>query len=266
MKLLKIIVLSLFSLELSAQSFNAAPNLATGNTGIAREGIYNLSTNPAGIASISGVVVGSAYQQHFMMSDLSSQALFVASPLQGNNFLGLHLRQYGVRDASNLWTGGLTFARSFGQNIRTSITANWHNYMVQQYISEHSFSADLGFQYLMDKVTLGAFARNISKAMYSKEIDQRIPQELAIGMVYQLSKEINLSTDFVHDTAGHSEIRSGFEYKFDQRVVMRGGAASNPWQYFAGVGLLIQKLQVDIASSFHPRLGSSPQLALSYAF
>lgn len=266
MKLLEIIALSLLSLKLSAQSFNAAPNLAKGNTGIAHEGIYNLATNPAGIASISGAVVAMAYQQHYMTADLSSQALFATMPFMNAGFVGIHVRQYGIRDVSSLWTSGITYTRAFGEKFRTSFTANWHNYMVRQYISEHNFSADLGFQYLFDQFIVGTHFRNISKASYSREIDQRIPQELTVGMVYHLSREIDVSIDFAHDTFGHSEVRSGLEYQFDRRLMVRGGATSNPWQYFAGAGLLIKKLQMDIASSFHPRLGSSPQLALSYAF
>lgn len=267
MKTLGILVCVLLSLQLSAQTFNAAPNLAMGNTGIAREGVYNLSTNPAGIASVSSATVAAAYQQHFMTADLTSQALFAVVPFRTQSHLGLHLRQYGVRDASNLTTIGATLTRTFGRQIRTSITANWHHYAVRQYLSEQGLSVDLGFQYMLGPVVVGALFRNISGTAFSNEVDdQRIPQELAFGATYRLSGEVYVSADYVHDTAGQYDVRAGVEYRFDKRFMIRGGASSHPVQYHAGAGLLIRQFQVDFASSFHPQLGTSPQVALRYAF
>lgn len=260
------LVLILIPLKLSAQNFNAAPYLSMGNTGIAHEGIYSLSSNPSGIAKVKKVTAGMAYQQHFSVSDLSSQALYLVFPAKQYGNFGIHLRQYGIKQISNFMTGSISYGRGFGGKFQTSISMNMHQYAVENYVNGKTMSGDLGMQYLMDKLIIGVHYRNISKSHFSREIEQRIPHELAVGCSYLLSNQVQLSADFVREFPNQIDFRAGLEYQFDHRFMVRGGASSHPAQYFAGVGILIHKLQVDMASSFHARLGTSPQLALSYAF
>lgn len=263
----RVFVLVLVSLELSAQNFNAAPYLSMGNTGIAQEGIYSLSSNPSGMARLESVAVGMAYQQHFNVSDLSSQALYLVVPAKQYGHFGVHLRQYGIRQVSKLTTGSLSYGRNFGGKIQTSISINIHQYAVENYVNAKAMSGDLGLQYLTDRFIVGLHYRNISNSHFSREIEQRIPHELTLGGTYLLSSHVHVSADLVREFPHQVDFRAGLEYQFDHRFVIRGGASTQqPTQYFAGAGIHIDKLQVDIASSFHARLGASPQLALSYAF
>lgn len=263
----RVLVLLLVSFELSAQNFNAAPYLSMGNTGIAREGIYSLSSNPAGITGIEAIALGMAYQQHFNVSDLSSQALYLVVPAKQYGHFGLHFRNYGIRQVSKLTTVSATYARGFGENIRTSISMNLHQYAVENYANAKAMSGDLGVQYVTNRFIIGLHYRNISESHFRREIEQRVPHELALGFTYLFSQHVQVSTDLVREFPNQLDFRGGLEYRFDDRFIIRGGAsAQQPTQYFAGAGIRIEKLQIDIASSFHTRLGASPQLAIHYVF
>lgn len=263
----RITILLLLCTQLCAQPFNAAPLLGMGNTGLAHQSLFNVTNNPAGIATIDGPQVGLAYQHHFLSTEIQSQAAFAAIPFLGSNTIGFSANSYGLKNVSNLLTLRGVYAKRFGKSFATSISANYHRYYVRNYQSDHTVSLDLGLQYYAsDDLTFGALARNLSSSMFQDYISEYIPEEYGVGFSYRLSEQLMVSSDVYYDLREQFNFRGGLAYHFDARLVIRGGAASHPAQYFGGVGLQIKKIQIDIASSFHPRLGTSPQLALSYGF
>lgn len=263
----RIIILLLLSLPLHAQTFNAAPLLAMGNTGLAQRSLYNVTNNPAGIAGLTQSQIGLAYQSHFLSSDIQSQAVYAVLPFASSHAIGLGANSYGLKEVSTLLNLRGIYAKRFGQTFTAALSANYHRFYVRNYESDHTVSLDLGFQYYAgDNLVLGALARNVTSSVFQDDILQYIAQEFAIGFAYAVSQQLQVTSDIYYDIHDRFNFRGGLAFQFDQRVVIRGGAASHPMQYFGGVGLLVKKIQVDIASSFHPRLGTSPQLALTYGF
>ncbi|HMR20244.1 MAG TPA: DNA-binding protein [Sphingobacterium sp.] len=263
----RILILLLFSGTLHAQTFNAAPFLAMGNTGLGQSSLYSITNNPAGIAALKQSQVGLAYQSHFLSSDIQSQAIYAVLPFASSHVVGFGANNYGLKDVSSLLTMRGVYAKRFGQTFATAIAANYHRFYVQNYQSDHTTSLDLGFQYYVgDRVTLGLLIRNATSSVFPDDTPQYIAQYFATGFAYSISEQIQVASDIYYDIHNLFNYRGGLAYRFDHRVVIRGGAASHPMQYFGGIGLSINKVQVDIASSFHPRLGTSPQLALAYGF
>jgi len=177
----RILILTLMSFRSVAQQFSPAPFLGMGKAALAQDGIFALSENPAGIANIQTTTVATAYQRHFMASDIASQCLLAAFPVLSGTAFGLSLTNHGIFDVTAFLRAGATYARAFGPNIRASITANYHQHAVQKYGSSTVFSADLGWQMLLsEKVAAGFFFRNISGSRFPNALDQRIPREWAL--------------------------------------------------------------------------------------
>ena len=263
----RIVILLLLSPSLNAQIFNAAPLLAMGNTGIAQQSVFNITNNPAGISGLERPHLGLAYQNHYLSTEIQSQAAFAVLPFGNSHAVGISANSYGLKDVSNLLTLRGAYAKRFGQSFSSSAAVNYHRFYVRNYHSDQTISLDLGFQYYWDKkLTFGTFARNVTSSMFQEDTQEYIPEEYAVGFSYQLSEQLQVSSDVYYDIREQFNFRGGFAYWFDPRLVIRGGAASHPTQYFGGIGVLVQKIQIDIASSFHPRLGTSPQLAVSYEF
>lgn len=63
-----------------------------------------------------------------------------------------------------------------------------------------------------------------------------------------------------------ARIKAGIEYQIADVLHLRGGVATNPSQYSFGVGLNVQHLKIDIASSYHQILGFTPGLSVNYVF
>ncbi|WP_437921875.1 hypothetical protein [Sphingobacterium sp. LRF_L2] len=238
-----------------------------GKAAIAQEGIYALQDNPAGISRLPKPVVAAAYQQHFGNVDLATQAFYLATPLFNSTVLGLNLSNYGLFGVSSLLRGAGSFTRAFGTHLRASVTANYHQYMLEGNYSQRRFSADLGIQYWLDENTcFGLSAKNIGRATFSTVVDQRISRNLGLGAFIRLSSELELAADALLDEFSQQVYRAGLAYYFDKRFVIRGGAVTQPLTYTAGCGFRKSNWQIDFASSFHSKLGSSPQIALAYVF
>jgi len=263
----RILILTLMSFRSVAQQFSPAPFLGMGKAALAQDGVFALSENPAGIANIQSTTLSAAFQRHFMASDITSQCLLAAFPVFSGTAFGVSLTNHGIFDVTSLLQTGATYARAFGPNILTSITANYHQHSVQKYGLSTAFSADLGLQLLWsEKVAAGFFFRNISGNRFASTLDQRIPREVGGGFYYRLSEELQLAADLLKEFPHRLVYRGGFSYFPDRRFAVRAGALSNPLQYTAGTTFRTEKWQFDLASVFHERLGSSPQMSVSYAF
>src|SRR5690606_6335847 len=238
-----------------------------GNTGIATESIYSLTSNPAGIGSLTDVYLAIACQPHFMTKELRTQDMYLGLPIKNVGALGLSIRNYGIQSVSSFLTASVSYARSFGGIFSTSVTANYHRYYVKNYINDNSFSLDLGALIRMsEQVNIGFLFRNTTFSKIKDDTEQYLPTEIAAGFLYKISKEISVAGDTYYEFEDGFNIRAGLEYSIANVVNLRGGVASNPMQYFGGIGLRWNKFQFDVLSSFHTRLGTSPQFALAYAF
>ncbi|GGH31689.1 DNA-binding protein [Sphingobacterium alkalisoli] len=263
----RVILLLLISGHLHAQSFNAAPFLGMGNTGLASQSLYSVGLNPAGIAPLASASIAIAYQQHFLSSEIQSQAAYLNIPIGFLGGIGLGVNSYGIAGVSTLSTVRGVYARRFGNLFFSAVGLNYHQYYVKNYGNDFTFSVDLGFQVgITPDLFLGALFRNITSSQYQEDVEQRIPCEVGLGMNYSISDQLSLASDIYYDSQSKINYRAGLSYSFDYRFKIRTGAASNPMQYFAGLGLVLNKIQIDMASSFHPKLGTSPQISIAYDF
>ena len=263
----RVILLLLLPSSVYAQNFNGAPYHAMGNTGVAMESIYSLTNNTAGIARINTVNAAIAYQPHFLSSELRSQAAYLVMPIRNIGTIGFSANNYGISGTSSFLNIRGVYARNFGDMILSSISANYHRYYIQDYQSENRFSADLGFMLILNEsINIGAYFRNISFSKFDDDIEQYLPREAGVGVSYKVSKQVTINTDAIYDWYEAMNYRLGFAYSIDDIIIARAGVSSGPTQYYAGFGLKFKAFQVDFSSSFHHRLGTSPQVALAYVF
>ena len=263
----RIICLVLFSLRVCGHTFNGAPLQAMGNTGLAAESIYSITNNAAGIANLSKLTAAIAYQPHFMSGKLRTQAMYIAVPTRRIGTLGWSIRNYGIAQVSSFLTSSLVYGRSFGGIIATSFSANYHRYTVRDYMGDHTFSLDLGAQVTFsESVRIGLLVRNATISKFKDDTEQYLPVEGGAGFWYKISEELSLSSDAYYEQHRGFNLRGGVAYSIANVVCLRAGASSDPMQYHGGVGIQWGSFQFDVSSSFHSRLGSSPQFALAYAF
>lgn len=262
-----VMFLLLLGLPTYAQDFFAAPLQGMGNTGLALPSIYNLTVNAAALTNLSNAQVAVAYQPHFLTNDIQAQALFSIVPIKKKNAIGVALNNYGLKGTSSLLTLRAVYARAFGDFISTSLSTNYHQYQVKGYGGDQALSLDLGFHFMINEMfAIGTLLRNVSFSSFDDTIDQHITKEVGVGVLYRLSKELLVTADVYYNTIRAIDPKVGFAYDIDRLFILRAGVTAKPMQYFAGAGITIGKLIFDISSSFHTRIGYSPQIALNYGF
>ena len=263
----RVILLLLYCSSLQAQTFNGAPFLGIGNTGIALRSIYSITNNASGLVGLSSPELAVGYQMDFVSSGLSSQAIFFGLPFDSNNTLGVAVIHNGLKGISSLSTISAAYARSFARNISVSITTNYSSLKITDYGSDQSFSVDIGLQIdILEELRLGAIFRNISSDMFVSNREQYLSSEIGLGIKYDVSKSIFLSSDLYFDNVRQLALRSGMSYIINNMFSIGLGMSTEGTQYYAGVGLYLRKFRINFSSSFHSQLGSSPQVAMSYAF
>lgn len=263
----RLLFILLFHFQLSAQTFNGAPMHGMGNTGLAIESIYSITNNVAGLGNLDKTKVAIAYQPHFLTKELRTQAAYVGIPIQKVGAIGFGIRNYGIAQVSSFLTANLAYAKSFGGVFSSSISANYHRYYVENYISDNVYSLDLGglvkFGELMN---IGFVLRNATFSKFKDDTEQYLPIEAGIGFLYRFSKELEVSADGYFENMQGINLRAGLAYSIADVIILRCGASSNPMQYYGGLGTNWKNFRFDVSSSFHQRLGSSPQFALAYEF
>lgn len=262
-----VIIIVLLPFKLSAQRFSTASFLGTGNSGLGKQSIYCVGSNPAGITALPTLTIASIYEQHFLSTEIESQTAFFSVPLTKTAFFAGGLSRYGIAKVSNVVGLKAVYAKQFGGRISAAVALNYHRFYVIHYEDDYTYSADLGFQYKFSgALCVGVLIRNVTMSAFNDDVEQWIPAEVGIGANYIVSPELSLALDTYYDIYTELNVKTGIQYEIDRLVKFQVGLNLIPLQYFAGIDLSVSAFHINIASSFHSRLGVSPQLAISYAF
>ena len=85
--------------------------------------------------------------------------------------------------------------------------------------------------------------------------------------IHKYGESSALSMNVIHKVLNATiDTKLGLEYRLIKWFALRGGMSANPFKQYAGFGLQYHRFALDVASSSHPNLGYSPNLAFSYEF
>lgn len=258
-------LLLLISYESLAQTYVGPNYQAMGSTGTALEGIYSLTANPAGLVGVERLTASVNYQHHFFSPDVTTQAALLGLPTRLGVF-GLALCRYGLKGVYSDTEAGFSFGRRFGPQFSAGLSVNYHQLHIPAYLNVSSLSMDVGMQYRFRKGgAIGLQYTNVGQATYGLEVYGAIPAYLKAGISYPLPG-IMAVAELVYRLTNTLGGHFGVEYNIGDLVYLRGGLSVNPLQRYAGFGLRWQHFMFDAAATFHPRLGTTPQIGLCYAF
>lgn len=258
-------ILLLISYESLAQTYTGPRYQAMGNTGTALQGIYSLTANPAGLIGLEHLTAGLGYQYHFWATDITTQTALLGVPTRLGVF-GLSASRYGLKDAYDDVKIGFSFAKAFGPQFSIGLSGYYHQLFIPNYWNQTSLSVDVGVQYrFANAAMIGLHYANVGGANYGAEIAGILPAYVRAGVSYPLDLVIVVAEGvytFEQSLGG----RFGVEYTIGDLFSLRGGISINPMQQFGGFGVYWRRFTLDVAATFHPRLGTSPQIGICYAF
>jgi hypothetical protein len=273
MKLLTVIFytvsLFLFPPLLTAQEvLNPSSRVqALAGSSVALSDCWSVFGNQAGMAGVNRLTIGGSFLNQFLVNELSNRAGFLAFPIQSSVF-AVSLSQFG-ESPFRREKFGLAYARHITDKLSFGMQFNYYRLLFPE--DNHmvgSSGLELGIQYLMNKqLVLGVHWINPYRTkikLYTGYF--QYGSLIAIGALYHFSESFSLISELENGFANHFTMRTGMEYNIRDRIILRGGVSGKPYQLSAGFGFQVEKLLVDLSTSYNQYLGNSPSVSFQFRF
>lgn len=266
MKLFALTLCFLLCLSLSAQIESpfskGAYFLGLGNSGSATESSQALFYNQAGIAgekSLSTTVHGARLYDQSGISHLHAG---VVLPTDGYGHFGLRVSNFGI-DGYSFQNYSLTYARKLFANFNLALSFNAYQFRIENYGNAFLPNVEIGFlTRINDKVNVAAHIANPFPAGLSERRD--FPTIFTAGLQYQVSKLVSIQADIEKNIEETQNFKVGIQYQIHPMLGLRAGINTLPGTVYFGLGTRWKNFEIDLGNGFHPILGNSTGISLTY--
>ena len=121
-----------------------------------------------------------------------------------------------------------------------------------------------GVAELTDKISFGAHIFNVNQANLVKETYEKIPTVMKAGVSFRPSDDLMFNVETEKDLDFDEVFKAGMEYRIIEKVLVRTGFRTAPFQGSFGIGFQPKKFQFDYAFSNDTNLGVTHELSVCY--
>jgi hypothetical protein len=241
-----------------------ARSAGLGHASITLSDVWCLHHNQAGLGNLNRFSAGVYYESRFMMPEMGLNAAAMAMPL-GKGALGFSFRSFGYKAYQDAKLG-LAYGRKFGDNLNIGMQLNYQRIAFADFYGQRStFTAEVGAMYTFgSRLTLGAHVYNPGQAKLAEYDNERVPALIRFGGQYRFSKQVMMVAEVEGALYANPTLKTGIEYAPVPALMLRAGLSSTPREGHFGFSVLLKKLQIDVAGSFHPVLGFTPKMGLTF--
>lgn len=223
---------------------------------------FSFTSNKAALANIQAFSAG-AFGENRFLGETNFYSAVVALPTQKGNF-GLQANYYGF-ESFNESQIGLAYARSLGNNFQLGISFNYYSFRIPQYNAASTVTFELGaLAQISEQLSAGVTIYNPVGGFLSKTDNEKLRASYSFGLGYEPSENVLISAVLTKSESEEVSVVAGLIYQFDKRFFARIGLQSGNASPFAGAGIAIGDLRIDITVSYHSQLGISPGMMVSY--
>lgn len=241
----------------------AATYTGLGAYSIHHADVFSFTSNQASLAQLKATTAGVYGERRFLLTALSSYNAAAAIPTSSGNF-GLNAGYSGSADYNETRLG-LAYARSLGSRVDIGVQFNYNGIRVAGYGSASTISFEAGSViHLSDALHAGIHVNNPVGGKFGKEQQEKLPSVYTAGLGYEASEKFFISMEIVKEEDQPVTVNTGLQYTFLSILLARAGISSATSSAWVGIGILWKTLRVDVAASYHPRLGFTPGLLLIF--
>lgn len=222
--------------------------------------------NQAGIAYLKGIRIGGAYQNSFLVKELSVNSFAFALPLKSGVF-GINYYYFGY-PKFNENKFGISFAKKLGNRLALGGQIDYFQTFIQgEYEQKGVPAGELGIiAEPIDNLFIAAHVFNIWNSKLSKEDNLYLPTIFKLGVSYTLYQKALLGIEVEKDLELLPVFKICLDTELIEKFYLRAGIASKPTVYSFGIGYSFSQFNFNLAFSKHPILGYSPSASIIYAF
>ena len=255
-------------LLIAQEVVNPSPRVQSlAGASVVLSGSWSVFGNQAGLAGIKRFEIGGSFLNQFLVDELSTRAGFFAFPVQSSAF-AVSLYQFG-KSPFRQEKFGLAYARSISEKFSFGFQFNYNRILfTEENRMVGSSGLELGIQYIVNKqLLLGGHLVNPYRTKIKINSGYfKYRSLINVGALYRLSDSFFLRSELENEFSSHIIVRTGMEYRIMDRIFLRGGISGKPYQLSAGFGFQVEKLIVDLATSYHQYLGNSPSVSFQFRF
>jgi hypothetical protein len=204
--------------------------------------------------------LGAFVYNRFKMKELNTMGIYTLVPNRAID-AGFLLSAYGYEDY-RLLQGRVNLAKKLSSSfsIGTNLTYLNENSILEPE-SEHYFSADIGLYYRINESFETAF---ITENLL--HTSSPFPVICDLGIRYRLLPDCFVLIETGYDFRKHLDVKAGIEYEIAGQFSVRAGFGSQPETLSLGFAYTGTRWKTEVAFLFHPVLGLSSAIGVSYFF
>lgn len=228
--------------------------------------VYATTNNQAGLGFMTDFSVGVYTDRKFLNAKVNNINVAAALPFEKVGTFGLSANYYGF-SLYNETKIGLAYARKFGTKFAMGVQFDYMRLNMAELGQRDFFTLELGMQYKPWKVlTFGAHIYNPIPYKVEPVFGERLPTIIKFGVGYEPAQKVLIAAEYEQDIYYKPRFKAGVEYRVIKYVSLRAGAQTAPFCGTFGFGINVTGLKLDAAAVYHPVMGFTPHLALSYSF
>ena len=159
-------------------------------------------------------------------------------------------------------TVSLLLNRDLG-NVQLGGEFLFHHSRITGYSTAAKMDAGIFFRIEMSPVFNAGFRlRNLTRLFVHNE--EGYSPVIQAGAGYDISEAIQLGCEWLQDPGQAAVVTTGLLYRFHKSLVMIAGITWTPCQPYGGFQLNYHHWKLLLKTSFHPELGWSPSIGISF--
>lgn len=240
-----------------------ARGAALSNAALTFTDVNSIFINQAGLGYLEHISFTAYGERRFLLANgLNSFQVGAALPHKTIGTVGLSLHYFGY-DQYNEQKIGLAYAKKLFKRFSIGAQFNYIATRIGEYGTAHNVTFELG---ILSKVTkhFHLAAHAFSPIRVEMPNGDVIPSIFKIGAAYIPSKQLRLTAAVEKDLERPLNGRFGVEYHPIPVLFLRAGVSTTPVMASFGLGLHLNALKIDIASSYHQVLGFTPSVSVTY--
>lgn len=227
---------------------------------------FSVFNNPSAGANTLGLRLGAALDYRFGMKQLATNSFGVSYGKDKLGAFGLSFSQFGF-SLYNEQMVTLSYARVLSDKLSGGVQFHYMriNLGDAYYGNKGAMAASINMFYkTSDKFSMGFNIFNLTNTSLAEYNNERIPTIVRVGASWQPNAKVAVNMETEKNLDQPNQLKLGVEYRPLKQLSVRAGVKGKPATFSFGVGYALTKWRIDFAAGYHPVLGYSPVVGLSY--
>lgn len=219
--------------------------------------------NIAALASIPEFSAGIFGERRFSLMETSFYYSLITLPTASGNF-GFSARYFGYSQYNESEIG-IHYARKLTNQVDIGAGFHYYQLRIPSYGRAGAYPVQLGaIFHISEMLHCGIQLYNPFNSKIGRRPENRLASAYSSGVGYEWSQQVFTSLSIVKEEGKKAAVQLSIQYKPLPVLTSSAGYVSTSDQFYFAIGYIWLSWRLDISTSFHPYLGLSSGLLLSY--